>query len=62
MRLAGAFGNHIDPAYALVIGLIPDCDPAIARNVGNAAGSGAVRALLSQAARDEIAAVARAAS
>ncbi len=59
VRLAGAFGNHIDPAYAIVLGLIPDCDPAIARTVGNAAGSGAVRALLSQAARDEIAEVAR---
>ena len=59
VRLAGAFGNHIDPAYALVIGLIPECDPAIARNVGNAAGSGAVRALLSRAARREIAGVAR---
>jgi uncharacterized 2Fe-2S/4Fe-4S cluster protein (DUF4445 family) len=59
VRLAGAFGNHIDPAYAIVIGLIPECDPAIARNVGNAAGSGAVRALVSNAARAEIAAVAR---
>jgi uncharacterized 2Fe-2S/4Fe-4S cluster protein (DUF4445 family) len=59
VRLAGAFGNHIDPEYALVLGLIPPCDPAIARNVGNAAGSGAVRALLSQAARREIAQVAR---
>ena len=59
VRLAGAFGNHIDPVYALVLGLIPDCDPAIARNVGNAAGSGAVRALLSHAARKEIAGVAR---
>ncbi|MDQ1380762.1 MAG: hypothetical protein QOJ71_1481, partial [Actinomycetota bacterium] len=58
-RLAGAFGNHIDPTYALVLGLVPPCDPAIARNVGNAAGSGAVRALLSGAARDEIAGVAR---
>ena len=48
VRLAGAFGSHIDPLYALVLGLIPDCDPAIARNVGNAAGSGAVRALLSR--------------
>ena len=57
--LAGAFGSHIDPAYALVLGLIPDCDPAIARNVGNAAGGGAVRALLSKAARQEIASVAR---
>jgi uncharacterized 2Fe-2S/4Fe-4S cluster protein (DUF4445 family) len=59
VRLAGAFGSHIDPAYALVLGLIPDCDPAIARNVGNAAGSGAVRALLSRAARQEIASIAR---
>ncbi len=59
VRLAGAFGNHIDPAYALVLGLIPPCDPMIARNVGNAAGSGAVRALLSRAARREIAVVAR---
>jgi uncharacterized 2Fe-2S/4Fe-4S cluster protein (DUF4445 family) len=59
VRLAGAFGSHIDPSYALVLGLIPDCDPSIARNVGNAAGSGAVRALLSRAARREIASVTR---
>jgi uncharacterized 2Fe-2S/4Fe-4S cluster protein (DUF4445 family) len=59
VRLAGAFGSHIDPSYAIVLGLIPSCDPAIARNVGNAAGGGAVRALLSRAARDEIAAVTR---
>jgi uncharacterized 2Fe-2S/4Fe-4S cluster protein (DUF4445 family) len=59
VRLAGAFGSHIDPSYALVLGLIPDCDPSIACNVGNAAGSGAVRALLSRAARQEIAGVTR---
>jgi uncharacterized 2Fe-2S/4Fe-4S cluster protein (DUF4445 family) len=59
VRLAGAFGSHIDPAYALVLGLIPDCDPSIARNVGNAAGGGAVRALLSRDARREVADVAR---
>jgi uncharacterized 2Fe-2S/4Fe-4S cluster protein (DUF4445 family) len=59
VRLAGAFGSHIDPAYAIVLGLIPECDPAIARNVGNAAGAGAVRALLSAEARREAAAVAR---
>jgi uncharacterized 2Fe-2S/4Fe-4S cluster protein (DUF4445 family) len=59
VRLAGAFGSHIDPAYALVLGLIPDCDVSIARNVGNAAGAGAVRALLSYDAREEIAGVAR---
>ena len=59
VRLAGAFGSHIDPGYAIAIGLVPHCDPAIARNVGNAAGGGAVRALLSKAARAEIAEVAR---
>jgi uncharacterized 2Fe-2S/4Fe-4S cluster protein (DUF4445 family) len=59
VRLAGAFGSHIDPAYAIVLGLIPECDPSIARNVGNAAGGGAVRALLSRAARAEIASVTR---
>ena len=25
IRLAGAFGSHIDPVYALVLGLVPDC-------------------------------------
>ncbi len=59
VRLAGAFGSHIDPVYALLLGLIPDCDPNTVRSVGNAAGSGAVWALLSGAARVEIAEVAR---
>ena len=48
-KLAGAFGSHIDPVYALVLGMIPDCDPDKVTSVGNAAGSGAVRALLSEA-------------
>ncbi len=59
VKLAGAFGSHIDPVYALVLGMIPDCDPAKVISVGNAAGSGAVRALLSKADRQEIADVAR---
>jgi uncharacterized 2Fe-2S/4Fe-4S cluster protein (DUF4445 family) len=59
VRLAGAFGSHIDPLYALVLGLIPDCPPDRVRSAGNAAGSGAVRALLSAAARAEITDVAR---
>ncbi|MCU1399428.1 MAG: drug:proton antiporter, partial [Acidimicrobiales bacterium] len=59
VKLAGAFGSHIDPVYALVLGMIPDCDPAKVISVGNAAGSGAVRALLSKADRQEIAEVAR---
>src|SRR5690606_24907561 len=26
IRLAGAFGSFIDPTYAMVLGLIPDCE------------------------------------
>jgi uncharacterized 2Fe-2S/4Fe-4S cluster protein (DUF4445 family) len=59
VKLAGAFGSHIDPVYALVLGLIPDCDPSSVVSVGNAAGSGAVRALLSAHDRAEIIDVAR---
>jgi len=54
IRLAGAFGSHIDPAYAMVLGLIPDCDLDRVWSAGNAAGSGAIIALLSKSARAEI--------
>jgi uncharacterized 2Fe-2S/4Fe-4S cluster protein (DUF4445 family) len=60
MRLAGAFGAHIDPLYALVLGLVPDAPVAAVRSVGNAAGAGAVRALLSMQARAELELAARA--
>ena len=59
IRLAGAFGSHIDPFYALVLGLVPDCPVECVRSVGNAAGAGAVRALLSAAARQEMEAAVR---
>ena len=52
--LAGAFGSHIDVKYAMVLGMIPDCDLAKVWSAGNAAGTGAVIALLNQQARDEI--------
>jgi uncharacterized 2Fe-2S/4Fe-4S cluster protein (DUF4445 family) len=52
--LAGAFGSHIDTLRATVLGLIPDCDPDRVASVGNAAGAGAVIALLSGSARREI--------
>ena len=55
VRLAGAFGAHIDPLYALVLGLVPDCEPGAVKAVGNASGAGAVRMLLSAAQRHEIA-------
>ena len=52
--LAGAFGSHIDPVYAMALGMIPDCDPAHVSSAGNAAGTGARIALLNAAARTEI--------
>ena len=52
--LAGAFGSHIDPIYAMALGMIPDCDPAMVSSAGNAAGTGARIALLNRAARAEI--------
>ncbi len=59
IRLAGAFGSHIDPRYAMVLGLIPDCDLESVESAGNAAGTGARIALLNRAARREIEAVVR---
>ncbi len=57
IRLAGAFGSHIDVKYAMILGLIPDCDLAHVQSAGNAAGTGARIALLNSAARNEIEAV-----
>ena len=51
IRLAGAFGNHIDVKYAMVLGMIPDCDLSQVSSAGNAAGTGARIALLNQASR-----------
>ncbi len=54
IRLAGAFGSHIDPKYAMVLGLIPDCALKNVESAGNAAGTGARIALLNVAARREL--------
>ncbi|MGD0643227.1 MAG: ATP-binding protein, partial [Roseiarcus sp.] len=59
IALAGAFGSHIDPRYAMTLGMIPDCDLSQVAAAGNAAGTGARIALLNRAARAEIEAVAR---
>jgi len=45
--LAGAFGNYLDPASIINIGLIPAVDMSKIRNIGNAAAEGAILALLS---------------
>tara|TARA_Y100001934_G_scaffold46920_1_gene56736 strand:- start:194 stop:2197 length:2004 start_codon:yes stop_codon:yes gene_type:complete len=54
IRLAGAFGSHIDVKYAMILGLIPDCALENVTSAGNAAGSGAHIALVDGNAREEI--------
>ena len=54
IRLAGAFGSHIDVKYAMVLGMIPDCALDHVSSAGNAAGTGARIALLDQRSRREI--------
>lgn len=54
IRLAGAFGAHIDVKYAMVLGMIPDCDLAMVSSAGNAAGTGARIALLDSDSRSTI--------
>ena len=54
IRLAGAFGSHIDVKYAMVLGMIPDCALDQVSSAANAAGTGARIALLNRAARGEI--------
>ncbi|TWI89619.1 uncharacterized 2Fe-2S/4Fe-4S cluster protein (DUF4445 family) [Roseibium hamelinense] len=54
IKLAGAFGSYIDPTYAMVLGLIPDCPVDGVSGVGNAAGTGARMALLNTDHRREI--------
>jgi uncharacterized 2Fe-2S/4Fe-4S cluster protein (DUF4445 family) len=54
IRLAGAFGSHIDVKYAMVLGMIPDCPLEQVSPAGNAAGTGARITLLNRAARNEI--------
>jgi len=52
--LAGAFGAHISPLHAMVLGMIPDAPLAAVTSAGNAAGTGARMALVSRAARRQV--------
>ena len=54
VRLAGAFGTHLDVRYAQALGMIPDCELENVSSAGNAAGTGARIALLNKAARETI--------
>jgi len=52
--LAGAFGAHISPKHAMVLGMIPDAPLDKVSSAGNAAGHGARIALCNRAPRQRI--------
>jgi uncharacterized 2Fe-2S/4Fe-4S cluster protein (DUF4445 family) len=59
IRLAGAFGSHIEVKYAMILGMIPDCDLSQVGSAGNAAGTGARIALLDKSSRAVVEALVR---
>ena len=53
VKIAGAFGTHVDRTKALIMGLFPDCEIDKIQGVGNAAGDGCRAALLNRRKRIE---------
>jgi uncharacterized 2Fe-2S/4Fe-4S cluster protein (DUF4445 family) len=53
VKIAGAFGTHVDRQKALIMGLFPDCEIEKIVSVGNAAGDGCRAALLNREKRKE---------
>jgi uncharacterized 2Fe-2S/4Fe-4S cluster protein (DUF4445 family) len=53
VKIAGAFGTHVDREKALIMGLFPDCPIENIVSIGNAAGDGARAALLNREKREE---------
>jgi uncharacterized 2Fe-2S/4Fe-4S cluster protein (DUF4445 family) len=53
VKIAGAFGSHVDREKALIMGLFPDCEIDKIVSIGNAAGDGARTALLNREKREE---------
>jgi uncharacterized 2Fe-2S/4Fe-4S cluster protein (DUF4445 family) len=53
VKIAGAFGTHVDREKALIMGLFPDCEIEKIVSVGNAAGDGCRAALLNREKREE---------
>ncbi|HUV58997.1 MAG TPA: ASKHA domain-containing protein [Desulfatiglandales bacterium] len=53
VKIAGAFGTHVDREKALIMGLFPDCEIDKIISIGNAAGDGARAALLNREKREE---------
>ncbi len=52
--VAGAFGNYIDAAKAITIGMLPDIPLEKFKPLGNSAGKGAVRVLLERDCMDKM--------
>ena len=59
VTLAGAFGAHISPVHAMVLGMIPDAPLDRVGSAGNAAGHGARMALCDRGARTRVEALVR---
>jgi uncharacterized 2Fe-2S/4Fe-4S cluster protein (DUF4445 family) len=59
VKIAGAFGTHVDREKALMMGLFPDCEIENIISIGNAAGDGCRAALLNRKKRNEADWVAR---
>ncbi len=53
VKIAGAFGTHVDRTKALIMGLFPDCEIDKIEGIGNAAGDGCRAALLNRKKRVE---------
>jgi uncharacterized 2Fe-2S/4Fe-4S cluster protein (DUF4445 family) len=53
IKIAGAFGTHVDREKALIMGLFPDCEIEKIQSIGNAAGDGCRAALLNVQKRKE---------
>ena len=53
VKIAGAFGTHVDREKALIMGLFPDCEIEKIQSIGNAAGDGCRAALLNVAKREQ---------
>jgi uncharacterized 2Fe-2S/4Fe-4S cluster protein (DUF4445 family) len=54
VTLAGAFGAHISPKHAMILGMIPDAPLNKVTSAGNAAGTGARIALCNVSSRNQI--------
>ncbi|MDQ1335178.1 MAG: hypothetical protein QG552_2128 [Thermodesulfobacteriota bacterium] len=59
IKIAGAFGTHVDREKALIMGLFPDCEIEKILSIGNAAGDGARVVLLDRDMRVDAAWISR---